>query len=470
MLKTPSEFYTVREIAELTNGKLMDKQTGNIGISSIVIDSRKSKLGALFVPLKGERTDGHEFIKNAQTAGASCIFVAENRKNCIKDLITSGNTAFIIVDDPLRSLQQMAKNWVDRFPDLIKIGIVGSSGKTTTKELLKTILSVGNTVKANIGNLNSEIGLPLSLLSLRKGDSYGIFEMGINFKGEMDILSDIYRPQYVVVTNIGTAHSGPLGGEEGILKEKMRVFSCFHRESKAFLPEKGRYLTALKKASGNRFILYGKESQSQISDITNRGIDGWSFRYKGLPVSFILPGTHNLANMYAAVAVAEYFHIRPEDIQTGIELMAPLPGRSSIQKGRITVIEDSYNANADSVSGIVSYLNDLEWKGRKVIVLGAMKELGPDSDRLHLQVGKEISRMSIDALFLYGKETEVICSMIKTVSSGKECYYTESFEELKKNILTYVVPGDIVLLKGSRAMKLERLVELLQREEVPDYV
>ncbi len=470
MIKDSSCLFTAAEAAGMCDGRLIAGSDGSRKICSVVIDSRESRPGALFVPLAGEKTDGHLYIADAVDAGASCVLVASFWEERIKEMLAGRDASLIVVEEPLRGLQLLAKSWISRFPDMIRIGITGSSGKTTTKEILKSVLSAGAATRANPGNLNSEIGLPLSLFSVRADDVYGVFEMGINFKGEMDILAEVYRPQYVVVTNIGAAHSGPLGGEEGVLKEKAKVFAFFSSESRAFLPEDDVHLDFLKKAAGEKVVLFGRKSLQGIENLENHGIEGWSFTYKGLSVRFLLPGEYNLSNLFAAIAVAEYFHVPPGDVKSGIEKVLPLSGRSRIRRGDITVIEDFYNANGGSTREVLGFLGGLQWKGRKIAVLGSMKELGKDSKRIHYMVGEKILESGIDGVFLFGKETEAIRESLEEGNFDGFCFYAETYEELRRQVEKFISPGDIVLVKGSRSMKLERLREILQTQEVAEHV
>ncbi len=465
MDSTPLRLFTAAEAADVCSGRLAGSKNENCEIYSVVIDSRKAVKGSLFVALKGEKTDGHRYIADACAAGASCVLAALSEREFVNNLPNTSSSVYIFVDDPLGGLQQLARWWVSRFPDLVRIGITGSSGKTTTKEILRSILSRGSQTRGNEGNLNSEIGLPLSLFSLRPGDRYGVFEMGINFIGEMDILADLYRPQYVVVTNIGTAHSGPLGGAEGILKEKTKAFRYFMEESVAFLPEDDPMLDSLKDSCGGRSVLFGRKSVDTVSHVVNRGLEGWDFTYQGNPVHFSLPGAYNLRNMLAAVAAAEYFNVPPGEVKSGIEAVSPLSGRSTLHRGRLTIIEDSYNANADSTCRVLDFFDTLEGEGRKITVLGSMKELGTDSMRLHDLVGRKVGETAVDAVFLFGRETERICSYLQNTGFPGYCFYTDEFDILLKQLLKFVIPGDTVLLKGSRAMELERLVEPLQQPQ-----
>lgn len=464
-METPSKLFSVSDAVGISGGRLINKNTESEIIYSVVIDSRKVLPGSLFVALKGERTDGHVYIENVIENGAVCVLVSDEFSESTVFTDRYSNVAFITVKNPLKSLQKLAEHYAMRFPDLIRIGVTGSSGKTTTKEIIKSIFSVSNATVANEGNLNSEIGLPLSMFLIRPEHKYGIFEMGINFTGEMELLTRVYKPQFAVVTNIGTAHIGPLGGVDGIIREKARIFSCFAGNSRAFLPSAGPHLPELKSACKDMYVLFGRDQISDLDDIENLGIDGWKFRYKRLQIAFSLPGKYNLDNVFAAISVAEFFDIRPEDIKKGIESVVALSGRSQVIKGNVTIIEDSYNANADSVEKVLNYFDRLSWNGRKIIVFGSMKELGSDTEKFHREIGVNISSTRVGAVFLYGAETESTYEMVKSSNPGLNCFHSIHFEELKSRILEYVAAGDLVLLKGSRSMELERLVEPLQIQE-----
>ena len=464
-MAAPFKLYSVHQAARIVNGEEHGKGLEDRGIFSVVTDSRKAVTGSLFVALDGERSDGHKHINQAVENGAVCILADKNKAGLYRDVELTGKSAVIRVDNPLASLQKLAEEYVSRFPSLIRIGITGSSGKTTTKEILAAIFSLSDPTVFTQGNLNSEIGLPLSMFSIRPEHKYGIFEMGINFKGEMDILARIFRPEYTVITNIGTAHTGPLGGEEGIVREKSRIFSYFSNKSIGFLPEEDRHLEYLKSACKDRFVLFGENRVSAVTDAEDLGLDGWQMKCGGENVRFSLPGRHNLSNLYAAVAVAEYFAIDPVVIRRGIESVSALPGRSRIIRSGITIIEDSYNANEDSLAKAMVYLSDLPWSGRKIAVLGSMKELGAASEKIHAGVGEMVLHTGIDAVFFYGEEMGTAYTVLREKEPGFKSFHFTNYSKLENSLSEYVESGDIVLLKGSRSMKLERLVDKLSNGE-----
>ncbi len=470
-MAAPFKLFSVHQAALIVNGKENKNGLEDRGIFSVVTDSQKAGKGSLFVALKGDRTDGHNYISQAVTNGAVCILADKKKAGLYQNIGLEEKAAVIEVDDPLASLQKLAEEYVSRFPSLTRIGVTGSSGKTTTKEILASIFSLSDPTVFTQGNLNSEIGLPLSMFSIRPEHKYGIFEMGINFKGEMDILVRIFKPEYAVITNIGTAHSGPLGGEEGIVKEKSRIFSYFSNKSIGFLPENDRHLTYLKSSCGGRYVLFGESCNSIITDAEDVGLDGWYVKCGGEKVRFSLPGRYNLSNLYAAAAVAEHFAIDPVIMRRGIESVSALPGRSRIIRSEITIIEDSYNANEDSLAKAIEYLSDLSWEGRKIAVLGSMKELGAASEKIHAGVGEKVLKAGIDAVFFYGEEMRTAYMVLREKEHAFESFYFTDYSKLENNVSEYVAAGDIVLLKGSRSMKLERLVDTLSdREALKGYV
>ncbi len=455
--------FTVSEAAEMCRGTLK-AGSGDSRIYSVAADSRKAGKGSLFVALKGDRADGADYVSGAAENGAVCVVVPADRADDAASVLPSG-VSVIAVEDPLKGLQSLAAEYAGRFGNLVRIGVTGSSGKTTTKEILASIFRREAPAVSNEGNLNSEIGLPLSLFKINASHRFGIFEMGINFPGEMDILADVFRPEYAVITNIGTAHSGPLGGVNGIADEKVKIFSFFTEKSTAFLPEKDPLLERMIEACGGRYRLFGEDAQDGVIRAEDAGINGWKIDYRGMSTVFSLPGRHNLDNLYAAVAVAEFFGVSREHVAEGIGAVKALPGRSRIIPGAVTVIEDSYNANADSVERAVEYLDGLSWEGRKIAVLGSMKELGGEAEALHARVGRAAAESDIRGLFFFGEEMKAAFDAARKAAAGKDCFFYTDFNDLETGLNGYVRDGDIVLLKGSRSMELERLVDKLILEE-----
>lgn len=471
--------FGVRDILDATSGRLCrgagpDAPAGvergarssdrPAGVESVVIDSRTATGGSLFVALHGERTDGHFFLEDAIRRGSLLCLVdrkfAEENKEQILALTLRYGERIIAVADTLEALQNLARFHMRRLKGVVAIGVTGSTGKTTTKEILGSVLLRDTPGFMNRGNLNSEIGLPLSTFSVKTGHRYAIFEMGISHQGEMDVLADIVRPEIAVITNIGTAHVGFLGSQDGIAAEKKRIFSQFDGGQTGFVWEDEPYFAFLSAGVNGRVVPYGARTTPGYSGSEGRGLDGWGLTLDGRRFTLPLVGAHNLINALCAISVARFLGIEPEQIRAGIEAVHPLPGRGRVLRGPVTIVEDSYNANPEAFVRAVDFLRDLPWNGRKVIVAGSMKELGAKSAEAHHSIGEIIRSAQTDAAFLFGEEMEEAYRVLE--GSSMRAFWTADFETLAQSLTAYVASGDIVLLKGSRAVALERLVPALQ--------
>ncbi len=455
-------FITLSELCEAVGGKPAFHIDAGVCILNTVIDSRQCTPDCLFIPLAGENTDGHLFIDAAVKSGAGGCLVSEVFFNGNRDKLlglASSGTGLIIVPDTLKALQDLGRYHIGKFPGLVRIGITGSSGKTTTKEIMGTILSKAASTVINAGNLNSEIGLPLSVLNVSGENKYAVFEMGMNRSGEMDILTDILRPDIGVVTNIGTAHIGFLGSQKAIAGEKKKIFSLFDGKQAAFLFEDDPWTDFLAKDIRGEVFLYGRKNTPGFEGAESLGIDGYKIRLNGTSVRYKPAGGYNLDNALCAVSVSDFLGIDFECVKSGLESAVSYSGRGEVIKGPVTIIQDCYNANYESLSGAVEFTDSLPWNGRKVYVLGAMKELGDESRKFHSLIGELLSVSAADAVFFFGKETEISYSILKDCSFGGFTYYSDNYNDLENNVLDFLCAGDLVLLKGSRSMELERLVD-----------
>ena len=376
-----------RKLAHAADGTLLG--TGSFpAISSITIDSRKAGPGSLFVALSGEVHDGHDYVADAFSHGASCALISAKQAHRIRLKIDNPSKKLIVVDDPLTALQQMAKAHVAEHSSVRRVGITGSCGKTTTKEMVSTILSqMGKTAKTP-GNFNSEIGLPIAIFEIDKETQYGVFEMGVDHVGEMDRMLDIWQPEAAIITNIGISHVGKMGSVQVIAKEKSKLFhpsieNAFLAENSAWAP----YIGKLRRVHTQQF---GMASTEGISDIQSKGLEGWKLSYFGQPLSIHAVGKHNLMNALGAISIAQTLGATVEDVIQGLEQFSSVPGRSRIIDGAVTVIEDYYNSSVDSTETILDYMGTLPWNGRKMAVLGSMKELGASSDEAHRQVARKL--------------------------------------------------------------------------------
>jgi UDP-N-acetylmuramoyl-tripeptide--D-alanyl-D-alanine ligase len=451
-----------RSIAHLVDAKLIGD---DLSVTDVQIDSRVCGTNSLFVPLKGERTDGHLFIENAVAAGSSLCFVHRDyyleHEAFFAKSIAHHRVSFLVLDDPLSALQKLASAHLHNFPGLIVIGITGSSGKTTTKELLGSILSEYEHTAVSPGNLNSEIGLPLSALRIREGHRYAVFEMGMNSPGEMDVLVDIAKPRHAAITNIGTAHIGLLGSKEAIAGEKRKIFAHVGQSGRGFLPEDDEYKGFLAEACAGPVEYFGPDSTPGFEGFRDGGLEGIEMRWKGRLVRFPLIGRYNLKNALCAVSMALSLGVPDDEIALGLTKVRPLFGRGEVLTGTVTVIRDCYNANTESMIEAMDFVGSLRWTGRKILILGSMKELGTETEGEHRHIGRYAAGSDVDAVFFYGEESAASYHDALIVKSergdGKRIEWAAEFSDLEDQVHGYVQPGDLLLLKGSRGVELERL-------------
>jgi len=463
MIEAVRKLFTVAEAAERAGG--VSVLFGDSDILSVTIDSRTVKPGDLFIALQGEITDGHNYISQAAGAGASAVMISSKyyTNNSIVFSGSSFNCNLIVVEDTLLGFQKLAASWVSDFGDLIKIAVTGSNGKSTTKEMIGSILAEDGDTIINEGNLNSETGLPLSVLKIEKKHKFGIFEMGINHPGEMKVLISVFKPDYALITNIGTAHIGLMGSQEAIALEKSDIFSNFNKSNTGFISEKDAWSDYIEKRCSGQIVRYGLNSTNGVDNVTCLGLGGWKIKYNGLEIDLKLVGEHNLTDALASISLAEALDISSDKIKKGLELIKPLKGRSQVIEGIYTVIEDSYNANADSMLEIFTFIANLDWKGRIVLVLGSMKELGSSSAEMHELVGIRAAGINPDFIYFFGEEMkDSYNAVLKTDYSGKLSFMI-NYDELEKVVVDLLDEGDLVLLKGSRSMKLDKLADKITK-------
>ena len=469
--------------------------------SSVATDSRNVKGGSLFVPLVGESQDGHKYIRSAVEKGATVVFAVKD--NCEKlsaedKEYAEKNASIVFVKNTLYALQDAAAAYVRKFPNLIKIGITGSNGKTTTKEIAVAVLSQKYNVVATEGNFNSETGLPLSVFNIRKEHEAGIFEMGMNRRNEIGELASVLCPSFGIITNIGTAHIGILGSKDNIAEEKKKIFSQFKDSScVGFVPASDEYASFLSDVPAGTVRRFGVGEQKNVTDVHFDGIEGTSFNYCGVPVKFPLPGEYNFSNMLAVVALAETLAVPAEAIRKGVESVKPLFGRSRVLRGRFTIVQDCYNANAESMAESIKFYGesggktggaqpaagektgDTQFVGtqpaagvacKKIFVLGDMLELGAASAEIHRKTGELAASEKPYAIFFVGQEMVHAFNAARSYCE-EHCIGTKVFSEpdtgddavqkVTEKVLELVSDGDLVLVKGSRGLRLERVASVL---------
>lgn len=451
--------FDARWFASAAGGELVNGR--DVVLCRVETDSRSVGPGALFVALKGERVDGHDYAKAANLAGASALLVSVGWWTGPGS--SSGlSCPVIVVPDTLTALQRAAKAWRQRFPSLLRFGVTGSSGKTSIKEMLAAILAQRRRTVRNPGNLNSEIGLPVSLLLIRPDHEAAVFEMGINRPGEMELLADLYEPDCAVISNIGTAHIGVLGGTRScIAEEKRKIVSRFSGSQRLVVPEDDDFRDFLLAGIKGAGFLHGLRSVEGFNGARDLGLEGWLINYGGLEFRLALPGAHNLRNALAAIRAASLYGARAEDVRLGIESIRPLSGRTEIIRGEYTIVNDCYNANLESSMAALSFCDELSVKGRKIYVFGSMKELGDETIKAHERLGRAVARSSATLVYFYGQETRHAFDSAMKAGANAAMFHFDDFDPLSVAVVAAVRPGDLILLKASHSMALERLAERL---------
>jgi UDP-N-acetylmuramoyl-tripeptide--D-alanyl-D-alanine ligase len=465
MAAVAGALFKFSEALAATEGQRLTAPTREEAISSVRVDSRKATPGCLFVALPGERTDGHEFLRQAASAGASVLLVsrlqAGKRSDELAQLAIRHGVGIIAVPDTLAALQKLARHHMGKLPAVTRVGVTGSNGKTTTKEIIGALLSRAAATVMNEGNLNSEIGLPLACFSVEESHRFAVLEMGMNHRGEMDVLADIVRPDLALITNIGTAHIGLLGTREEIAKEKKKIFAHFDGRQTAFLPEDEPFRAFLADGVRGKILFYGPQSTPGYGGSESLGLGGTLIHWEGFRIRFPLFGPHNLANAIGAISVARELGVPNAEIRDGLQAVTPLFGRSQIVTGAVTVIVDCYNANPDSMSAALSFIEELPWAGRKIAILGGMRELGTESDPAHRALGERLRGTPLDGVYLFGEEMRPAWEAIEHTPVRGRTQWQVDLNALGAQIETSIRPGDLVLLKGSRGLELERLLPRL---------
>jgi UDP-N-acetylmuramoyl-tripeptide--D-alanyl-D-alanine ligase len=448
-------------------------RAGRAGFSSVCIDSREAKPGALFAALEGSVQDGHRYVEAAFRAGAAGALVLKSRLEDpvlgLRSLADKYEKTLISVDNTLSALQGAAKAYLGQFPALLKIGITGSSGKTTTKEIASAIIGREKSVVMNPGNLNSETGLPLAVFNIRGGHEAAVLEMGMNRRGEISELTDVFPPDIALITNIGTAHIGILGSRGAIVEEKKKIFSRFTGKETALIPEDEEYRKILAEGVKGTVRYYGRNTLEGLGEIKDLGLRGASLFWEGKEAFLSLPGPYNVRNALAAIAIARELSVSGRAVREGLASVKPLFGRGEILEGEVTVLRDCYNSNPESAAAAVGFCDSLSWRGRRVYVMADMLELGAESVSAHRELGKRLASSRAERIFLYGKEMEAAAEVLaasRKASPAWSC--TRDMAELERTLESYVRSGDLVLLKGSRGCALEQLTDLLikQKERV----
>ncbi|MBU1299645.1 MAG: UDP-N-acetylmuramoyl-tripeptide--D-alanyl-D-alanine ligase [Bacteroidetes bacterium] len=445
-------------------------------LNGVSTDSRTIKKGEIFFAIRGEKVNGHDYIAAAINAGAAAL-VVDSKFYEKKFWENSGSIVFskpvIVVENTVKALGELANIYRKKF-NIPVIAVAGSNGKTTAKDMIARVLSEKYNVLSTQGNLNNHIGVPLTLFRLNHKHDIAVVEIGTNHFGEIKYLCEILEPTHGLITNIHNEHLEFFGDINGVAKEEGYLFK-YRAEKKSksvgFVNTDDKRVVSLSKNLKNRVFYGTKENKADITGINLSVNSDGKFAFElisnshknSLKLKLAVAGKHNVSNALAASAIGLYFNVPVTKIKKAIETFKPVNKRMEIVKaGKVTIINDTYNANADSVLSALKTLELIQTQGNKIIVLGDMLELGNQSKQQHTLVGEAITKFASSSdvtvhLLTYGKQSRQI---YKSANLKNKSHYSDK-KALCENVAKIVAENDIVLVKGSRGMRMEDIVTYL---------
>ena len=460
---------------------LVNGAVPNCYFTSVQTDSRNVSENTLFVPLIGEFQNGHKYIPSSINSGASVIFIEKEEYSSNKEMyenMANENTKvlFIIVENTLHALQDAAEQYVtNKCSKMTRISITGSSGKTTTKEMMVSVCKAhfgDENVAYTKGNFNSETGLPLTAFTIKGTEKVCILEMGMNRVNEIGEISKIVKSEYGIITNIGTAHIGLLGSRENIANEKRKSLAYIPSYGAAVVGANDDYNDYCTENVKGEVLKFGKdipESVSGVHFVKDNGLFGSEFTVDGELVKLPLSGEYNYLNALSVITLAKKIGITSKEIKTGLENIGSISGRMEVKEivfnnnKSVALIKDCYNANYDSMTRVMEFTDSLKDVGKKIFILADMKELGKESEKCHRAIGNLVKSIKPNYTFLIG--SEMAFAYEETGKGVNVKYYTESSEESFKdiaNIISELIEDkDVILLKGSHSMELDKLYTML---------
>lgn len=455
------EKLTLMKVAELSKGRCAENAPLEKVVRGVSTDSRELCAGDLFVALKGDRFNGHDFLEEAAQKGAVAAMVERDEMRR-----RTSTVPLVFVDEALVGLQNMAHNYRCTLP-VRTVAVAGSNGKTGTKEMVSAVLDMQFLVFKNKGNLNNHIGVPMSLLQLDALHEIGVFEVGTNHPGELILLLEMVQPLAGIITMIGEEHLEYFHDLEGVVKEEGSLAEVLPPEGLLVLNADDGWSSSIARRSKTRVVTFGfSEGADYRATTVDVSFSGTRFKMitpKGeQEITLNLLGRHQVVNALAAGAVGEFFGLDLNQIRQGLETVTPIKMRMEprvTQRG-VWIINDAYNANPNSMRAALEMIRDLPVKGRRFAVLGEMRELGAASKLAHQEVGRKVVESGIDLLIVVGEKARPIIEGARSTKRGVSrveffCTSKEAGEFVRKET-SY---GDVVLIKASRGVALETVLE-----------
>ena len=457
---------TLKEIAVACGGIYYgDDESYYKEVSSVVIDSRKVEKDCLFIAIRGARVDGHMFIPQTIRDGALCA-LSEKR-------IENASYPYILVTSCEQALKDIAEHYRKSL-NLKVVGVTGSVGKTSTKEMIASVLGEKYNVLKTAGNFNNEIGLPLTIFNIREEHEVAVLELGISNFGEMERLAKIARPDICVITNIGVAHLEHLKSRDGILKAKTEIFLYMNPNGSIILNGDDDKLSTVHPANGIQPVFFGLDDSRDFyaDQVESCGLRGTNAVFHTPNSTFSahisIPGEHMVLNALAGIAAGYALGMNDEEIKAGIEALVPLAGRNNlIETDSLTIIDDCYNANPASTKASLDVLAKADT--RQIAVLGDMFELGPTEKQMHYEVGKYAADLGIDILVCIGQLSEHMATGASEQCSKTQVFYFETKDDFFEQADRILNPKDTVLVKASNGMKFSEIVSVLKERSHMDY-
>lgn len=448
---------TLGQIAQMLEAEISDESFKDLVIKGVSTDTRTIAKGELYIPLIGEFFDGRIFIKESEEKGASAFLIDKDFK-LNKDV----KIPYIRVENTKKALQDLAKAYRDEL-DLKVIAITGSNGKTTTKDLLYTVLKERFTCQKTMGNLNNEIGVPKTILSLREDTKLAIIELGTDNFGDIKLTSQIVRPDVSMITNIGDSHLEKLKSKEGILKAKLEILEgmdddgtfIYNIDDETIKNNIGKYDIRQK------VISFGQDENADLSfKILNTSPNKLSFEIAGEAYTLPLIGIHNIYNASLTVLVARLFGLSPNEIRKGLKNAKTSQNRSElIEADGFDILDDAYKSNPQSLLAGLETSYMLEGYTRKIICLSDMLELGEDEEKLHYDTGLKIDSKKIDYALFFGPLSKHMYEGALENFPANRIFYFESKDGLIEKLKSLIVGSSLVFVKGSHGMHMEEIIE-----------